>query len=194
MARSRLAKVNAVAASAGSRPERRCEMPGCAETGEYPAPQARDRLRDYYWFCLAHIRQYNAAWDYYRDMSMAEIEAHVRHDTTWRRPSWRLGRKRTVNVELNDEFGLFEKDDGVDRAQAERRRSETNGRRHTLSEIHALAVLDLKPPVTFAGIRARYRALVKRHHPDANGGDRESEERLKLINQAYTTLRSVYCP
>ena len=38
-------------------------------------------------------------------------------------------------------------------------------------------------------IKARYKELVKRHHPDANGGDRSSEEKLREIIQAYNYLR-----
>jgi hypothetical protein len=192
MTRSRLIKLNAIREFGPTPAGRGCEIPGCREDGQYPAPKARDRLREYYWFCLDHVRQYNAAWDYYRDMSQAEIEAHLRHDTTWRRPTWRIGGARSLDFDLADEFGLFEHDGAG--AQAERARRKAAGRHQSGSEIQALAVLDLEPPVTFARIRARYRTLVKRHHPDANGGDRQSEERLKLINQAYTTLRGVYCP
>ena len=36
----------------------------------------------------------------------------------------------------------------------------------------------------------RYIELVKRLHPDANGGDKTAEDRLKLVNQAYTTLKT----
>ena len=53
-------------------------------------------------------------------------------------------------------------------------------------------MLDLSPPVDFATVKARYKALAKRYHPDINGGNREAEERLKSINWAYTTLRNAY--
>ncbi|MFO1060844.1 MAG: DnaJ domain-containing protein, partial [Dongiaceae bacterium] len=36
----------------------------------------------------------------------------------------------------------------------------------------------------------RYKSLVKRLHPDANGGDKAAEERLKHINLAYSTLKN----
>ena len=51
-------------------------------------------------------------------------------------------------------------------------------------------MLDLKPPVTLKEVKARYKTLVKRLHPDANGGDKEAEERLKVVNQAYSTLKA----
>jgi curved DNA-binding protein CbpA len=34
--------------------------------------------------------------------------------------------------------------------------------------------------------------LVKLHHPDAHGGDKVAEEKLKIINQAYATLKASY--
>jgi DnaJ-domain-containing protein 1 len=57
-------------------------------------------------------------------------------------------------------------------------------------EDEALRVLDLAPGASFEEVKARYKALAKLHHPDANGGDKAAEERLKSINQAYTLLKS----
>ena len=56
----------------------------------------------------------------------------------------------------------------------------------------ALAVFDLEPPFTQSSLKARYKVLVKMHHPDAHGGDKAAEEKLKIINQAYTTLKASY--
>ncbi len=53
-----------------------------------------------------------------------------------------------------------------------------------------MAIFNLSHPITLADVKTRYKELVKRHHPDANGGDKQAEERIKLINQAYTTLRA----
>lgn len=36
----------------------------------------------------------------------------------------------------------------------------------------------------------RYKQLVKRFHPDANGGDKAAEERFKEISEAYSYLKS----
>ncbi len=55
-------------------------------------------------------------------------------------------------------------------------------------------MLDLKPPVTVDAVKARYKQLVKRHHPDVNGGDKASEEMFKRINQAYHTLMQSLAP
>ena len=53
-------------------------------------------------------------------------------------------------------------------------------------------ILDLTPPVTVAILKARYKELVKRHHPDANGGDKSAEEKFKEINEAYQTVLNTF--
>lgn len=172
-----------------SRPSLRvCDHPGCAEGGEYRAPRSRDRLGDYFWFCLEHVREYNKSWNYYAGMSDAEVEADLRRTTTWDRPTWRFGlgdaaaRGQTFR-RVRDPFGVFD-DDGADDIRT------GPARPSSLSpEGRAFAVMALEPPLTLEQLKRRYKELVKKHHPDANGGDRDAEERLKSINEAYTTLR-----
>lgn len=169
---------------------RPCDVPGCTGEGLHRAPKARDRLNDYFWFCLDHVREYNKAWDYYAGMSETEIERHLRQDATWQRPTWPMGFWRVQENKIREsvfrDFGL-----GDDAGDGERARTETRARMRTPEE-DALILLDLDPPVDFARIKARYKELVKLHHPDANGGDKAAEEKLKLINQAYTTLKACY--
>lgn len=161
-----------------------CDHPDCADAGIHRAPRSRETLASYYWFCLDHVREYNKAWNFYANMTDAEVEAERRKDTFWHRPTWPLGRNVGSEEALRDPFGLFEEnnspDGGTDRAQA--------AFRENAPELAALATMDLKPPVTIDILKARYKVLVKQHHPDANGGDKQAEERLKEINQAYATL------
>ncbi len=161
---------------------RACDHPGCDGAGQYRAPRARDKLSEYYWFCLDHVRAYNAAWNYYAGMSEGEIEGELRRDTTWQRQTWPLG-ERTGNRRfvfgLHDPLGVF--DDASDPFRPVRPAPET-------AEEKAMRLLGLTPPLSLSGLKARYKELVKRHHPDANNGDKDAEERFKLINQAYTTL------
>ncbi|MBF0326643.1 J domain-containing protein [Magnetospirillum moscoviense] len=169
------------------RPEERpqtkaCDHPGCAHVGEYRAPKGRDQLDQYYWFCLDHVRAYNASWDFYKGMSPDEIEDEIRRSTTWQRPTWPLGTKtgnRRFNFGIHDPLGVF--DDVAEDLEKARTRPPT-------PEELALAELELTGPVTIAEIKAAYKVLVKRHHPDANNGDKESEERFKRISQAYKLL------
>lgn len=172
---------------------RTCDHPGCAGDGEFRAPKARDRLNEYFWFCLNHVREYNKAWDYYAGMSPDQIETEVRCDTTWQRPTWPLGFWSVQEAFLRDRvvkgFGFeFGHDPGKSKADEQTQRRQAA----RTAEEEALTVLELAPPVDFPRIKARYRELVKTHHPDANGGDRQSEERLKEINQAYNTLKACY--
>jgi len=58
----------------------------------------------------------------------------------------------------------------------------------------ALGVLNLTWPVSMDDVKTRYKELAKRHHPDANGGDKASEEILKSATLAYAALRSKFSP
>ncbi|HYD30186.1 MAG TPA: J domain-containing protein [Azospirillaceae bacterium] len=169
---------------------RACDHPGCEAAGEYRAPKDRERLNDYYWFCLDHVREYNKSWDYYAGLSEKEIEEAIRRDTTWQRPTWPLGdwraREERMREKVMRDFGM-----GGGRRGAEAE-AEFSRRRMRTPEEEALDVLELAPPVDFPVIKARYRELAKIHHPDANGGDPAAEEKIKKINQAYNILKASY--
>ena len=169
--------------------QRVCEAPGCRLQGEYRAPWARDRLNEYRWFCLDHVREYNKKWDYFAGLGADQIEAHIRADTTWRRPVWPLGARRSGNgtyTHVNDPFGLAD-----DAGLGEKPPPINDGSEQlTSAERNALDVLELSWPLTRAAVKSRYKELVKMHHPDANGGARAAEEKLKEINAAYSTLRA----
>lgn len=173
---------------------RPCDVPGCPGEGAHRAPKGRDRLTDYYWFCLEHVRLYNQAWDYYAGMTPEEIEAHIRRDATWQRPTWPLGHW-TVRERMLREEALHGFAQGEARTGGAKYGEDTAGARTAVlsAEEEALAVLGLDAQVlSFDTIKSRYRQLAKQHHPDANGGDREAEEKLKRINQAYTILKASY--
>jgi DnaJ-domain-containing protein 1 len=167
-------------------PGRNCDMPGCHAAGEYRAPKSRSTLREYWWFCLEHVRAYNAAWDFYKGMSPGEIEAQLRADTAWQRPSWPLGRLGSTWDEalLGDPLHLLA-------AGRVRRGAAAHAHEQTPPELREpLATLGLTWPTTLEAVKTRYKELAKRHHPDANGGDRAAEERLKTINLAYAAVRA----
>jgi hypothetical protein len=179
-----LVRTNVAHQPAGTAAPRICQHPECAEPGVYRAPKSRDRLQEYYWFCLAHVRAYNSAWDYCAGFGEAEIEAQIRAATCWERPTWRLGAWHSYRIE--DTLAAFADAFGV---HPGRQRREQGRSRPCSAEDRALAVLGLTAAATRAEIKARYKCLVKRYHPDANGGDKQAEERLKVINQAYAMLR-----
>ena len=166
---------------------RLCDHPSCGEKGDYRAPKSRDRLNDYYFFCLDHVRDYNKAWDFFSGLSPDEVEAYTRDATVWERPSWPLGQwgineRQLRDKAMRDIFGDTQPEQPAHNPPM------------PLAERDALATLELKPPITFIDIKAQYRALVKKHHPDLNNGDHDNEEKFKSINQAFATLRKIYAP
>ena len=159
---------------------RPCAWPGCTAEGAFRAPRSRSELRAYQWLCLEHIRAFNQSWDFFRGMSTDDIERHRRADVTWHRPTWRNGAPvQSFSFTLHDPLGLFG-DETPDPSPPPRRLA-------TKTE-EMLKRLGLDARAELADVKRRYKSLVKRHHPDLHGGDRRAEERLKLINEAYTYL------
>jgi DnaJ-domain-containing protein 1 len=171
--------------------ERACDHSGCTGEGLYRAPKSSHQLRDYHWFCLDHVREYNKSWNYCSGLSQAELEAMIRRDTTWERETrpmtgWMAHEQRLYAAA--QAFAAGE----ARQAGAEWAKRKQEAREADTPEASALRVLGLTPPVDYAAIRARYIELVKLNHPDANGGDKASEELLKTINQALQTLKAAY--
>ncbi len=171
---------------AGRAETRVCEHPGCEEAGLHRAPRDRSQPGDYLWLCLEHVRAYNQSWDWFRGMTPEQIEAERRRHQVWERPTWSFagspGQRR-----YHDPFDLF-----AEEREETRRTREERRRRARSEEDRALAELDLSQPASLADVKTRYKFLVKRLHPDANGGDTAAEERLKAVNRAYSTLKRLY--
>jgi DnaJ-domain-containing protein 1 len=168
---------------------RRCARPECENEGTHRVPKARDRLNEHLWFCLEHARSHNESWDYFAGMSEAQIQAFRVEALTGHRPTWPLG-KRSARTpagfdpsHIDDGFSVF-----GDVAEQEHPRPPE--RHLTRPQVQALDVLNLDASATLQQIKARYKELVKRFHPDANGGDRGAEERLKQVIKAYGVLRA----
>ena len=189
--RPRFGKDIRIKPDAPSRPvrSRPCDEPGCTDEGSFRVPKSRERLGEHLWFCLAHARAHNERWDYFSGMSEAEIEAFRNDAVTGHRPTWPLGKRAAhspcerVLHELHRTFDEF----GDAPPTGAARRPE---RILTRPQIQALDVLNLEADASLHQIKARYKELVKRFHPDANGGDRGAEERLKRVIQAYGVLRA----
>ncbi|MGC5747801.1 DnaJ domain-containing protein [Gluconobacter sp. NFX36] len=177
-------------------PDQICDHPGCTERAGYRAPRGRDALRSYFWFCLDHVREYNSRWDFYRGMTPGQIEAHLRADTSWQRPSWKLGTGTANKAEFNEEdildpldiLGASRRNRAERAKESARQRAAASGPPEPLRQ--PLATLDLSWPVSLDDVKTRYRALARRHHPDANIGDQKAEERFKAIGAAYSVLKT----
>jgi curved DNA-binding protein CbpA len=179
-------------------PPRGCEMPGCVGAGTHRAPKGRNAEGEYFWFCLDHVRQYNKSYNYFSGMNDAAVQAFQREATIGHRPTWQMGmngkRPETAGARrpsgfswsgrAQDPFRLFGEGFQARGAEPERRRVRN-------MEARSLSTLGLDETASAAEVKARYKLLVKRHHPDANGGDRSLEDRLRDIIQAYSYLKSV---
>jgi len=171
-----------------------CQWDGCAEAGTHRAPVGRMREGEYFRFCFDHVREYNKSFNYFSGVSAAEIARFQKEAVTGHRPTWtvasngnarfapdfaqkRSGRAGYQN-RMRDPFNLFNTP-----------RHEAPVRKARPLEAKALETLGLDASATGADIKARYKELVKRHHPDANGGDRGSEDRFRDVIQAYRMLK-----
>lgn len=173
--------------------ERPCEHADCRQAATARAPKSRDLPGEHYFFCQAHAAEYNRQWNFYAGMSEGEIRRRqAEEQATGGRPTWsfkggrihRQAETAAARGMFGDPFGFFSQ--ARARAEEDRKASE----RHLgKMERNALADLDLDVSADGPAIRARYTELVKRNHPDANGGDRSTEHKLQRVIKAYKTLR-----
>ncbi|MER2520286.1 MAG: J domain-containing protein [Bdellovibrionales bacterium] len=175
---------------------RRCDSPGCSERGDFRAPRSR-KLDGYFYFCLDHVRIYNSEWDFFAGMSGDAIEDYLRDAAFWERPSWPIGanakeKENKLREKVRRQF--FTDFENAERAAEEEATEQGIPRSARLSAaLHAaLKAIELTPPVTFEAIKKQYRSLMKKHHPDLNGGSLEAEEKVKSIGQAYSLLKQMY--
>ncbi len=169
-----------------------CQWHGCKEKATHRAPKGRNSENQYWRFCLDHVREYNASYNFFAGMSDAAVTAYQKDAITGHRPTWKMGTgKGSARPDLsafgtrNDPFGLF--GDGMraeQKAKAEMRTVRN-------AERKALDTLGLDVGATRHQVKMRFKELVKRHHPDVNGGDRSTEDRLVEVIQSYNYLKSV---
>ncbi|GJD95288.1 J domain-containing protein [Methylobacterium iners] len=177
-----------------------CETPGCTNQGLYRAPKGRKAEGQYWRFCMDHVRAYNATYNYFDGMNDAAVQAYQKDAVIGHRPTWAMGvnpatragaaRKPepTRDWAYVDPLGIL-RAEGVGET-ARRAAPEPMRPRRSAKVLRALDVLGLEDGADSAAIKAQYKVLVKRFHPDANGGDRSFEERLRDIIRAHDTLRA----
>jgi hypothetical protein len=161
--------------------------------GEFRAPGVRpsgfDGPGDYRWFCLDHVRAFNSGYDYFKGMSAEEILEAQSPLHGWERETraFRAGGPVDSPPRWADFADPLEAISG--RARARRPAEREDGRTVTSEERRALDVLGLPLNADRRGLRSRYSELVRRFHPDRNGGDRSHEARLQEVVEAYQLLR-----
>lgn len=173
--------------------KRRCDRPGCPEAGEFRAPGIKpsgfDGPGDYRWFCLEHVRQFNAGYDWFEGLSQEEILAAQHPAAGWERETRAFS--PTAGIDAAPRWADFA--DPLEaissRARARRPAARADGQLLTPEERRALDVLGLKVDADRHALRKRYTELARRFHPDRNGGDRAMEKRLQEVVEAYQLLR-----
>ncbi len=181
-----------------------CEWAGCDKPAPHKAPKTPGQLDAYRWFCRSHAQEYNRAWNFFEDMNDEEIAEYQSATMTGNRPTWTMGtnpRTRdgsTRSAPSGFEPGKYKPQDRTGRGRAADRfdimgrgKGKSGGERHIPRlQRQALETLHLDERARMDDVRMRYKELVKRFHPDANGGDRGAEDRLRQVINAYRTLRA----
>jgi hypothetical protein len=175
-----------------------CEWPGCRAPATHRAPKGRLQEGEKWRYCLDHVRAYNQSYNFFAGMSDEAVLKYQKDAITGHRPTWKMGTGKASRVDpgrfyaegADDPFGVFHEVGGHGRASAQ---SEQAAEKRAIrnAERKALGVMGLENDASKLDIKARFKELVKRHHPDANGGDRSTEDRLVEIIQAYNYLKSV---
>ena len=150
-----------------------CEWAGCPNKGPHRAPKGRENSREYFHFCLNHVREYNQNYNFFQGMNADAVARYQKDALTGHRPTWKMGANTAGK-----------KGKGGAEAKVETRKVMN-------AERKALQVMGLTAEATLEDVKAKYKALVKQHHPDANGGDRSTEDRLIEIIKAYNYLKTV---
>jgi DnaJ-domain-containing protein 1 len=165
----------------------KCDHTECQNEGLYKAPKNsraisnHHDLSQWYWFCKEHVRDYNAKWNFYKNMDQHQAYQSYKNDLIWNRPSWSVNANNDQHFSsknIHDPFGVFN--------------GESNHFSHYLSmqEKEALAYFNLTYPFAFEDLQTSYRNLVKKHHPDIHQ-TQDSEEQIRKINHAYQILKKL---
>jgi curved DNA-binding protein CbpA len=179
-----------------------CQWPDCTNKGSHRAPKGRENAREYWQFCLDHVREYNQSYNFFSGMNAEAVARYQKDALTGHRPTWKMGANTSAKGKgaegdldgAMDPFSVFAEINGRGSWRpgpdaSQQKKAET--RKVFNAERKALQVMGLGPDATLEDVKVKYKALVKQHHPDANGGDRSTEDRLIEIIKAYNYLKTV---
>ena len=165
-----------------------CDHKDCDLAGEYRAPKDR-HLKEYYWFCLKHVTEYNKSWNFYEGMSQKEIEEENKLDGIWHAPSWKFGislDKIQKAGNLNDPFEIY--NTYMKKPASDKVNNFKINPKLTVFELEALKFFKLNYPYTEKELKNKYKDLVKQYHPDVNNGSKEFENIFKKTVEFYNLL------
>ena len=169
-----------------------CAVPGCTNAGEYKAPlspSSFDGPGAWQWLCLDHVREHNAGYNYFAGMSPEEIEAAQSPTAGWDRATRAFAAAGADPAPAWSDFR-----DPLDAISGRFRgrfaeRAQPSRTRFSGAEQRALDVLGLSQETDLHAVRKRYSELVRRYHPDRNGGDRRHEGKLGQVLEAWQVLK-----
>lgn len=177
-----------------------CEWVDCQNKGTHRAPKGRENSREYWHFCLDHVREYNQSYNFFSGMNAEAVARYQKDALTGHRPTWKMGanggvKRGPADADIEGAFDPFSMFGEINGRASWRRGPEAQAKAETRkvmnAERKALQVMGLGPDATLTEVKVKYKALVKQHHPDANGGDRSTEDRLIEIIKAYNYLKTV---
>lgn len=153
----------------------KCDHPGCNKSGEYRAPK-NARLKEYYWFCLEHVQEYNSKWNYYENDVDAEREEEDRH------PHFKF----SSHIKYN--FG-FDFNEGYDFFSSSNLYEQRTNFALTAEERQGLKIMELDyDNLDEVSLKKAYKKAVKKYHPDLNSSNKQAEELFKILSTSYRSL------
>ena len=169
-----------------------CEWPDCPRPSRHKAPMGRGHEGQFHNYCTEHVQQYNKTYNYFDGMKDADVADFQKDARLGHRPTWKLGQNANPNVSGMRRKAIRMGDDpfGLNSKAGKQPGRHTSGRSLRNTELKALQTLGLDDQATPEQVKSQYKTLVKRLHPDANGGSRANEDTLKAVIQAYDHLRS----
>lgn len=172
---------------------RECDEEGCTEKAVVRASKSPRDPQTKVWLCTEHAREHNKKWNFFDGMSAKEAEAARLAGQYGDRPTWQMGKNERASAkartrgpaDMADAHGIFS--DAVKAAKSPS--NLRNGRPVTKLQQQAFEKLDLPVSAPGGDIRRRYAELVRRFHPDSNGGDRSAESQLQEVVRAHHILK-----
>jgi hypothetical protein len=175
---------------------RSCDHPECGAPGEFRAPPLDgeragfDGPGRWRWLCLDHVRAFNSGYNYFEGMSQEEIQAAHNPYGGWDRETRAFSNNGSPPPRWAD---FADPLDAIgarfSRAQAQQQQR-SDGRELSEGDRKALRVLGLPVDADRRALRTRYAELVRKFHPDRNGGDRSHEKALQAVIEAYQSLKA----
>ena len=165
-----------------------CDWNNCLEEGLYKAPKEKDNSKNFRLLCIDHIKEFNKNWNYFSGMNDQQIMEFLKSDSTWHKPTQSFSSSENFfkvlwNNALKDE---------MDKIKFDNEFNHMNKFKFNHNDIKAFSILGISVGLKWERIKEKFKKLVKKFHPDMNSGNKNYEEKLKIITLAYTQLKKTY--